>query len=158
MTSASKENSEIETSMPWFQSKGPASLLLFVHTLLCCHLFSKMRLTLWNPMDCSPPGSSVQWDFPGKNSEAGCHFLLQGIFLTQGSNLYLLHFAGGFFTTKPPGKPLHSLSHSVLLCPLGRHSFQDSMHWPCHSFSLERSLWCFLTESKPTHSLIALPW
>ena len=26
------------------------------------------------------------WDFPGKNTEAGCHFLLQGIFRTQGSN------------------------------------------------------------------------
>ena len=30
------------------------------------------------------------WDFPGKNIEVGCHFLLQGIFLTQGSNLHLL--------------------------------------------------------------------
>ena len=31
------------------------------------------------------------WDFPGKNTGEGCHFLLQGIFLTQGSNLHLLH-------------------------------------------------------------------
>ena len=30
------------------------------------------------------------WDFPGKNTGVGCHFLLQGIFLTQGSNLCLL--------------------------------------------------------------------
>ena len=30
------------------------------------------------------------WDFPGKNTGVGCHFLLQGIFLTQGSNLHLL--------------------------------------------------------------------
>ena len=30
------------------------------------------------------------WDFPGKTTAVGCHFLLQGIFLTQGSNLYLL--------------------------------------------------------------------
>ena len=39
------------------------------------------------------------WCFPGKNSEAGCHFLLQGIFPTQGSNpqlLYLLHWQVGF--------------------------------------------------------------
>ena len=28
---------------------------------------------------------------PGKNTEVGCHALLQGIFLTQGSNLGLLH-------------------------------------------------------------------
>ena len=31
------------------------------------------------------------WSFPGKNIGAGCHFLLQGIFLAQESNLHLLH-------------------------------------------------------------------
>ena len=31
------------------------------------------------------------WDFLGKSPGVGCHFLLQGIFLTQGSNLGLLH-------------------------------------------------------------------
>ena len=31
------------------------------------------------------------WDFPGKNIEVGYHFLLQGIFLTQGSKLCLPH-------------------------------------------------------------------
>ena len=31
------------------------------------------------------------WDFPGKNTEMHCHFLLQGIFMIQGSNLGLLH-------------------------------------------------------------------
>ena len=38
----------------------------------------------------------------------GCHFLFQGIFLTQGSNpclLHLLHWQADFFTTEPPGKP-----------------------------------------------------
>ena len=34
-------------------------------------------------MDCSPPGSSVHGDSPGKNTGAGCHALLQGIFPTQ---------------------------------------------------------------------------
>ena len=37
-------------------------------------------------MDCSPPGSSVHGDFPDKNTEVGCHFLLQGIFPDQGLN------------------------------------------------------------------------
>ena len=31
-------------------------------------------------------------DCPGKNTGVGCHFLLQGIFLTQESNLRLLHW------------------------------------------------------------------
>ena len=45
--------------------------------------------TLCDPMDCSPPGSSVPRIF--QNTGVGCHFLLQGSFLTQGSNLGLLH-------------------------------------------------------------------
>ena len=32
------------------------------------------------------------WDSPGKNNGVGCHLLLQGIFLTQGSNPHLLHY------------------------------------------------------------------
>ena len=44
-----------------------------------------------NPMDCSLPGSSVR----GKNTRVSCHFLLQRIVPTQGSNpglLCLLHW------------------------------------------------------------------
>ena len=43
--------------------------------------------TLCVPMDCRPPGSSVLGILPG----VGCHSLLQGIFLTWGSNPDLLH-------------------------------------------------------------------
>ena len=32
------------------------------------------------------------WDFPGKNTGVGCHFLPQGIFPTQGQNSYLLYW------------------------------------------------------------------
>ena len=31
------------------------------------------------------------WDSPGTNTGVGCHFLLQGIFLTQELNLGFLH-------------------------------------------------------------------
>ena len=47
-------------------------------------------LTLCNAMDCSLPGSSVH-ESPGENTGVGCHFLLQGIFLTQESNAGLPH-------------------------------------------------------------------
>ena len=57
--------------------------------VLC--LVTQSCLTLWDPMDCSPPGSSVHGDSPGKNTGVGCHALLQGIFPTQGSNPGLLH-------------------------------------------------------------------
>ena len=42
------------------------------------------------------------WDSPANNTGVGCHALLQGIFLTKGSNPCLLHpsaLAGRFFTT-----------------------------------------------------------
>ena len=58
-------------------------------------------LTRCNPRDRSWSGS-CPWDSPGKNTGVGCHFLLQGIFQTQGSNPYLLsspELAGRFFTT-----------------------------------------------------------
>ena len=55
-------------------------------------------------MDCSPPGSSVHGDSPGKNTGVGCHALLQGIFLTQGLNLGLPH-CRRILPFEPPGKP-----------------------------------------------------
>ena len=40
-------------------------------------------------------------DFPGKNTGAGRHSLLQGIFLTQGLNLSLLDRQANSFTAEP---------------------------------------------------------
>ena len=44
------------------------------------------------PMDCSPPGSSVHGDSPGKNTGVGSHSLLRGIIPTQASNPGVLHY------------------------------------------------------------------
>ena len=48
---------------------------------------------LTGPPPCSPPGSSVHGDSPGKNTGLGCHALLHGIFPTQ-----ISHIASRFFT------------------------------------------------------------
>ena len=52
-------------------------------------------------MDCGPAGYSVHGDSPDKNTRVGSYALLQGIFLSQRSNLYLMTplLAGEFFTT-----------------------------------------------------------
>ena len=42
----------------------------------CVCLVAQSCLTLCNPMDCSPPGSFVHGDSPGKNTGVGCHVLL----------------------------------------------------------------------------------
>ena len=54
-------------------------------------LVPKSRPTLCDPMDCSPPGSSVHGDSPGKNTGVGYHALLQRTLLTQGLKLGPLH-------------------------------------------------------------------
>ena len=59
---------------------------------LCPCTHEQLCLTLCDPTDCSPPGSSV---YGICQTGVGCHFLLQGILLTQGSNprlLCLLYF------------------------------------------------------------------
>ena len=53
-------------------------------------LFLQSCPTLCDPMECSPSGSSVRGDSPGKKTGVGCHALLEGIFLAQGSNPHLL--------------------------------------------------------------------
>ena len=55
-------------------------------------LVTQSCLTLCNPMDCSPPGSSVHGDSPDKNIGVGCRALLQRVFPTQVSRI-----AGRFF-------------------------------------------------------------
>ena len=59
----------------------------------CCVLCLVTQLcpTLCDPMDRSPPGSSVHGDCPGQNTGVGCHALPQGIFPTQELSPGLLH-------------------------------------------------------------------
>jgi len=52
---------------------------------------AQLCLTLCDPMDCSLSGSSVHGVFQAKNTAVDCHFLLQEIFPTQGSNPGHLH-------------------------------------------------------------------
>ena len=60
----------------------------YIQDLVVC-LITQSCPILCDPMDCNPPGFSVLGDSPGKNTGMGCHALLQGIFLTQGSELDL---------------------------------------------------------------------
>ena len=50
-------------------------------------------MTPWTVADQAPP----PWDFPGKSSRVGCHFLLQGISPTQ-DQTWVSHIASGCFT------------------------------------------------------------
>ena len=70
----------------------------------------------------------------------GCHALLQGIFLTQGSNphlLHLLHWQTGSLSLAPPGKPLQdhvaatakSFQSCPTLCDPIRQPTRLPRHW-----------------------------
>ena len=75
-------------------------------------------LTLFNPMDCSPPWLLCPRSSPGKNTGVDCHSLLQGIFLTQGLNSHLLHWQVDFLSVGHQGSPVRFL----LLLLLSRFS------------------------------------
>ena len=57
---------------------------------LYCSLVAKSHPTL-RPHGLQPTRLLCPWVFLGKNTRVGCHFLLQGIFPTQGSNPGLPH-------------------------------------------------------------------
>ena len=63
------------------------------------------ELTLCNPMDHSPPGSSIHWDSPGKNTGVGCHAFLQGIFPNQRSKPSLPHYRQILYCLSHQGSP-----------------------------------------------------
>ena len=72
-------------------------------------------LILCSPMDCNPPASSVHGDSPGKNTEVGCHALLQGIFPTQGSKPVLLHCRWILYHLNHQKNPIYIHTHSGIL-------------------------------------------
>ena len=55
--------------------------------LLSLSLVSRLFVTPWTVAHQAP----LSIVSPSKNTGVGSHFLLQGIFLTQGLNLHLLH-------------------------------------------------------------------
>ena len=83
---------------------------VFVCVCMCVYVCLISHVQLFVIHGLYPTRLLCPWDSPGKNTGVGCHFLLQGIFLTQGLHLCLLRLlcllspmspalAGGFLTT-----------------------------------------------------------
>ena len=107
---------------------------------VCVCVFSHV----WDPMDCSPPDSSVHGIFPGKNTEADCHFLLQGIFLSQGLNPFLVHllhwqwvlYLGSLWGW---GDTISSITYHIFQLLI----LQDSIFWESFPWTLQLlTPWC----------------
>ena len=86
-------------------------LLLLLFSLL---VMSNSFLTPWTGA-CHCP-LSIGAFFPGKNAGVGCHFLLQGIFPTQGLNTNLMHWQADSLPLSHQGSP-------VCLQKMGIHFF-----------------------------------
>ena len=83
-------------------------------------------LSLCDPMDCGPPGSSVHEDSPGKNTGVGCQALLQRIFPTQVSST-----VADSLPAEPPGKSKNTGVSSLSLLQGNfptQESNQDLLH------------------------------
>ena len=103
-------------------------IVVMAHLILTVCVRAQSCTTLCDPMDSSPPGSSVHGILQATG--VGCHFLLQGIFLTQGlESLSLMSPAlAGFFTTLPPGKPIKVVwmaSFLTLMTPVRKLSTEN---------------------------------
>ena len=94
------------------------------------------------------------WDFPGKNTGVSCHFLLQGVYLTQGLSphlLRLLHWQVNSLPLSCLGSPyrLQYSMKTLLSCTLRN----QNIHVTC---SMQNSLFCdihfVVVVCHPTHS------
>ena len=55
------------------------------------------------------------WDFPGKSTGVGCHFLLQRIFPTQGSNPGLPHYRQTLYCLSHQGSIYYIVKYNILI-------------------------------------------
>ena len=76
--------------------------------MLCCSVMSDSFVAPWT-VACQAP----LWNFPGKNTGVGCHFLLQGIFPTHGLNLGLLQCRQILFCLSHQGSPDHRIDDAI---------------------------------------------
>ena len=91
---------------------NPLYLFCTIVSCLVCVSRSVMSNSLW-PHGLQPARLLCPWDSPGKNTGVGCHSLLQGILLTQGSNPSLLLCRQIFYHLSHQGSPLVILKYTA---------------------------------------------
>ena len=82
--------------------------------LLVWHACSVMSNSSW-PHGLVARQAPLSMEFSSKNPGVGCHFLLQGIFPTRGSNSCLLHWQAYSLPLHHQGRPLSSLQAKKVL-------------------------------------------
>ena len=82
----------------------------------CCSV-SNISSSSVTPQGLEPARLLYPWDFPGKNPRVGSHCFLQGIFLTQGLNLRLLHWQADSLPLSHQGSHNEATCLVTQLCP-----------------------------------------
>ena len=118
-----KANTTIKQVAHFF--RFPSACNSYVYTILqslkdeitmCLKVYMKVKVTQSCPTLCKSVDCLTRflcpWNSPGKITGVGCHFPLQRIFLTQGSNprlLHLLHWQEDSLSLYHLGIPWHSV-------------------------------------------------
>ena len=68
----------------WVLFLYPLTVLVFQLFYLCAVFSCSVMSVSLQPHRLQPAGLFCLWDFSGKNTGVGCHFLLQAFFRTQG--------------------------------------------------------------------------
>ena len=112
--SIAKKKKDINSAMLKCKHSFVLSLLPFYHSESESEV-PQSCLTLCDLMDCSLSHSSIHEIFAGKSTGVGCHFLLQRIFPTQGSNPGLPHCRQTLYCLSHQGSLFyHSIYDKVL--------------------------------------------
>ena len=91
-----------------FKKKNPIIPSKLISVPVCVCVVSHSAVSDSVPPSTVACQSPLSKEFSSKNTGAGYHFILQGIFLTQGLNLnllHLLHWQANSLQLVPPGKP-----------------------------------------------------
>ena len=83
--------------------------LAFIVQLLFKLCITIRSIFVLQPNGLQPARFLCPWDFPGRNTGVDCHFLPQGIYLTQGQNPHLLHCRRILYHLSYQGSPIQSI-------------------------------------------------
>ena len=119
-------------------------------------LVAQLCPTLCNPVDCSPRGSSVYGDSPGKNTGVGCHTLLQGIFPTLALNPGLLHCRQMLYHPSHQGSPYTWDGERVIDKDSSRWISTEVSHNNWEQPENTRYLWMSLQKARLSYSSLHL--
>ena len=90
-------------------------LKIFSHNQYVLCSVAQLYMILFDPIDCSPPSSSVHGDSPDKNTEVGCHALFQGDLPNPGIKPRSSTLLVESLLFEPPGKSKNTRVGSLSL-------------------------------------------